>query len=70
MEAKEKARTLIVEFQKSITDYAICTNGTYNAAKQCALDCCDEVISAMEELHPNMHNFYWSEVRTEVEKFK
>ena len=66
MEAKDKARELIDNFQKYVHE---CNNSD---AKQCALIAADEIIEEVREYcDDNFHQdrlVYWQEVKIEIEK--
>jgi hypothetical protein len=78
MTAKEKARELVEKYYGKV---AICMNcvdvgnskeldeSALNDAKQCALICVDEIISACEYNHVESYNTdWWNEVKKEIEK--
>ena len=64
MTAKEKAVELYTKYEQLGRDF---TRGVsmHEFAKQCALICCDQVLS---DMGADRGHSYWTEVKAEIEK--
>ncbi len=67
MTPKEKADALFNECRNAVFHPEYDSVDTNNIAKELSLSWVCEIIHAIEEVTP-MHNFYWQEVKQEIEK--
>ena len=74
MTPKQKAQTLVKKYADELNIAIDHTRLLYNNAKHCAIVCCREVISEIEDLQQNcvmefpMALEYWNSVKSEIEK--
>ncbi len=67
MSPKEKAIELVLKF-KWYSEPALRTNSKHWSAKQCALIAIDEILKVASSYHDTqVENFYWQQVKTELE---
>lgn len=67
MTPKEKADALFNECRNAVFNSEYDRIDIDNRAKELSLSWVDEIIHAIEDVTP-MHNFYWMQVKQEIEK--
>lgn len=70
MEAKDKAKELILKFKTVIVEELEGGEKLFDyTAKNCALIFCQEIINALIPVVPKVQQiFFWQEVKSEIEK--